>query len=496
MKRKLLGVLTVAILLLICVCPTLAAASAYQPYDVTGGEIRVNAAGAVTYCAATVTEAEIPPEVNGIAVTSIAANAFKDHKNLKRVVIPDSVSTIGQNAFNGCSALEEVTLPAGAVLQSGAFSWCTAVSRATISGKGDMPSYADSYTWSPWYSGSYNNDHDLTVEILPGVTGIGAHTFHSAGRIVKATVPDTVTKIGASAFESCTSLGDLNFVKYADEIGEYAFYQCSSAAGTVQIKDGVTAIAKGAFQDCNSFTELILPDSLKTVGVNAFNSCHALEDVTIPAGAVLENGAFSWCTGVAHAVISGKGAMPDYSGTYTWSPWYSGCYNNNHDVTVEISSGVTSVGKNAFNSCGRLQSVTIPLSVTRIDDYALYNCGALDVYYAGTPDQWNGVSKTLKKSSPNTLGSTVLTMHYGGASSLILTGPGGQALLSEEISLPANGMIFVVGYTDAGKLVESQSKRAGDNLTFSVSDSQVAKIRIMIFNANFAPARLLPELKL
>ena len=420
-------------------------------------------------------------------VSAIAAHAFQGASSFTELTLPESLQAVGADAFNGCASLATVTIPAGAALSDGAFSWCRGVSLVRYVGQGPMADYTDTYTWSPQYAGCYYNDHNVQTTVASGVTSIGAHAFHGCGRLVKATVADSVKTIGAAAFQGCSKLGDLDFAKYADNIGEYAFYGCSGATGAVTIQDGVEAVAAHAFQGCSSLQTLTLPESLKTVNADAFNGCSSLANVTLPANITLKDGAFSWCRGVSLVRFIGKADMSDFSDTYTWSPWYAGCYYNDHDVAIEIAQGVTSVGTNAFRSCGRVQSVTIPLSVTRIDTNAFYDCSTLHVYYAGTETQWGDVAKVLSKKNPNTLGNTVLTMHYGAASVLEIKTADGRAVFSQEYSVPANAVAFVVGYDGGGKMTESQSRTAGDSLSFTLSDTRTAKVRILLFREDFAP---------
>ena len=411
-------------------------------------------------------------------VTEIPAHAFHGCSSLQTLTLPDSVKTVGVDAFNGCASMQTVTMPAAAVLLEGAFSWCRAVNDLTFTGKGAMADFTDSYTWSPQYSGCYYNDHDLNVKIQSGVTSVGPHAFHSCGRLLSADVADSVKTIGANAFQGCSKLNSIAFVRYADTIGESAFYGCSAATGNATVKDGVTSVAAHAFQGCAALQTLTLPESLETVGVDAFNGCAALASVTLPANVTLQEGAFSWCRGVSLVRFIGKADMSPFTDTYTWSPQYAGCYYNDHDVSVEIAPGVTGVGANALRGCGRVQKVTIPLSVTHIDANAFYDCSTLYVYYAGTEAQWGNVTKTLSKQNPNTLGNTNLIMNYGAASLLTVAAPDGRALLSESVALSPNALAFLIGYDANGKMTETQSRTVADDLAFVVSDPRTAKVRV------------------
>ena len=417
-------------------------------------------------------------------VASIPAGAFHGASSLETLTLPESLKTVGEDAFNSCSALANVTIPAGVTLDNNAFAWCRGVSHVLFIGKGEMSDFTNSYVWTPWYSGCYYNDHDLTIEIQSGVTSIGAHTFHSCGRLTVATVAESVKKIGASAFESCGKLESISFARYADEIGEYAFKNCGGATGGVAIKDGVTAVSKGAFYGCSSLQTLTLPDSVQTVGEDAFNSCTKLADVTLPANVTLDNNAFAWCRGVSHVTFTGTGEMSDFTDSYVWTPWYSGCYYNDHDVSIDIAPGVKSIGKSAFRSCGRVQSITVPLSVTRIDYAALHDCSTLHVYYAGTESQWGSVAKPTNTGAS---GNTKLYMHYASAAKLTVTAPDGRTVLSQEFTAPENAIVFVVGYDSAGKMTETQSKTGAAAVSFAVSDTRTAKVRVLTFGTDYAP---------
>ncbi|MBQ9522051.1 MAG: leucine-rich repeat domain-containing protein, partial [Oscillospiraceae bacterium] len=416
-------------------------------------------------------------------VASIPVEAFRSCSSLDTLTLPASMKKVGADAFNGCSALANVTLPGSMTLESGAFSWCTGVSNVTFLGTGDMYDFTESYSWTPWYSGCYYGNHDVTVTLQSGVTSIGADTFHGSHKIVKATVADTVAKIGASAFEGCSGLGDLDFVRYADTIGAKAFKGCGGAKGNVTVKDGVGEIAVEAFRGCSSLQTLTLPASVKTIHTDAFNGCSALEDVTFPADAVMESGAFSWCTGVSHVTFIGTGDMSDFTDSYSWSPWYSGCYYGNHDLTIDIAPGVKSIGKSTFRSCGSVQSITVPLSVTHIDYAALHDCSTLHVYYAGTESQWGSVTKATTTGAS---GNTKLYMHYSSAPTLAVTTSDGRDVISRTFSAPENAIVFIVGYDSAGQMTETQSKTGGA-LTFTVSNKRTAKVRVLTFGANYAP---------
>ena len=184
----------------------------------------------------------------GNSVTTIGELAFHDCRSLTYVTIPNSVTTIGKNAFDRCSSLTSVTLGNSVTTIGGyAFRDCSSLTSVTIGNS---------------------------------VTTIEELAFDGCGSLTSVTIPNSVTTIGYLAFRGCSSLTSVTIGNSVTTIGESAFYNCRSLT-SVTIGNSVTTIGSSAFGGCSSLTSLTIPNSVTTIGGSAFRDCSSLTSVTI-----------------------------------------------------------------------------------------------------------------------------------------------------------------------------------------------------------------------
>ena len=274
----------------------------------------------------------------------------------------------------------------------------------TISGTGDMADYS---TYSPFD----DNNSVESVIIENGVTSIGGGVFEYCTSLISVTIPNSVTSIGDSAFFGCTSLTSVTIPNSVTSIGDSAFYNCTSLT-SVTIPNTVTSIGDSAFYNCTSLTGVTIPDSVTSIGRSAFSTCKSLISVTIPNSVTsIGRSAFSNCTSLKSVTIpnsvtsigdyafyvcyftsenfvNNSNVELDYSSKPTIVDTDAGgfCIKDNELVNmrptyaigeVTIPNSVTSIDDDAFDSCINLKSVTIPDSVTNIGNKAFYNCKSL-----------------------------------------------------------------------------------------------------------------------
>ena len=250
------------------------------------------------------------------SVTSIGDSAFWGCSSLTSITIPDSVTTVGNSAFSNCAGLTSITIP-----------------NSVISIGDQVFFYCDSLT---------------NITISNSVTNIGYRVFLGCESLTSITIPDSVTSIGTGAFEDCDSLISITIPDSVTAVGDYAFSSCDSLT-SVTIGDGVTNIDYRAFADCSNLTSITIPDSVTSIDASVFYCCSSLISITIP----------------------------DSVTTIGWSAFY-GCDSL---TTVTIPDSVTSIGNEAFYGCDSLTTVTIPDSVTSISDSAFEYCYELDTVY-------------------------------------------------------------------------------------------------------------------
>ena len=226
------------------------------------------------------------------SLSSIGYNAFLLCNSLTSITIPDSVTSIGGGAFLSCSSLTSVTIPDGVTaIGGGAFEWCesltsivipdsvTSIGEGAFSGCCSLTSIVIPDSVTSIGSSAFSGCSSLTsITIGDGVTYIDNRAFSSCYSLTSIVIPDSVTSIGESAFSSCYSLTSITIPDSVTTIGDWAFYGCESLA-SVTIGDGVTSIGDSAFSSCGGLTSITIPDSVTSIGDWAFSGCDSLTTV-------------------------------------------------------------------------------------------------------------------------------------------------------------------------------------------------------------------------
>ncbi|MCL2677927.1 MAG: leucine-rich repeat domain-containing protein [Clostridiales bacterium] len=346
----------------------------------------------------------IPEKIKGKPVVAIGGYYFPNgyigafqQKNVKEVHIPDSVTSIGSNAFRSCKELTDINIPDGV----------TSIGHWAFTGTAWLNAQPDGLVYAGKVAYTYKGEmpEGTSVVLLEGTTIIADDAFSGCAGLTSITIPDSVTSIGRRAFSGCEELTSITIPGSVKNIGRQAFMACSllesvtigdgvtsignwafgltpwlyaqpdglvyagkiaytykgeMPEGTsITLKEGTTGIADMAFDGYEGLTGITIPDSLTSIGYGAFYGCTGLKSIAIPNGVEgINNYTFNGCTGLK---------------------------------SITIPDSVTRIGSEAFYGCTGLTSITIPDSVTIIGSLAFMSCSSqLQATYKGVTYKTEG----------------------------------------------------------------------------------------------------------
>lgn len=311
----------------------------------------------------------IPTELDGVTVTYVASDAFKDCENIVSVVISDGIRVIQPYAFYNCKNLESVNLSKNLEsITHEAFSYCQSLTSITI--PGSVFRIDD---------GAFYHCISLkTVTIENGVSVIGPSAFGDCTMLESIRLPDSVTELGYRAFESCTNLTTAHIGNGLTVIGKFAFTFCSRLKD-VSLGSNLKVIDDCAFNCCTALKNIDIPDGVTTINDSAFSGCASLENIVIPDSVIiLKYGAFEDCTNL---------------------------------TTVTLGRGITEISHSLFYHCVNLKEILIHSGVTEIGEYAFEYCDNLrTIYFTGSADEWNRIS--IGPDNSGLSNATVLYIKY------------------------------------------------------------------------------------
>lgn len=291
---------------------------------------------------ANLTQVTIPNKVENYSVTKLEGT-FRDHTNIRSVIIPNSVTLIGDYTFYGAYSLKSITIP----------------NSVTSIGK-----YAFSYIL------------DLKrIELPDSITNIGENAFYVCRGLEYVKFPQNITTIPNGAFRECWSLKEIVIPSKITQIGAYAFQACKAVERIVFPEEGPLSIGTYAFNELSSlksltipgnvvlgdgsfygcgFSELTLCEGITKISGSTFGACNSLKKINFPT-TLTELTGFPYCDGLERITIpSHIKEIKNYA--------FNECDNLQH---VSIEEGVVSIG-GAFTNCDKLKTIKIPASTVEI----------------------------------------------------------------------------------------------------------------------------------
>lgn len=355
----------------------------------------------------------------------IGAGAFYGCSLLSTIVIPETVTQIGSNAFNNTMMATNAVAQDEGVIYAG--DWLVGVQgddyAQIIEVKEGTRGVADYAFYNKdvfvvffpdsveiMGRGAFYGSQALYVELPSGLKEIPDYLFYKCANLGLdiglefwgVSIPSSVTKIGRSAFYK-TGLTEIYIPNSVTEIDAFAFFG-NEGLEEVVLGKNVERIGEKAFYGNISLKEIELPDSLTFLGEQAFRKCSALETVKIGSGLkTVPTRAFSECSRLyTLEIASGVENIGDYA--FYKCEWLSvfdfgntvktignyAFYGCNHIRYLTLTDSVESIGKQAFRNCSKLTAVVISAD-TKIADHAFYGCGEFTFYTSATAvsDNWS-----------------------------------------------------------------------------------------------------------
>ena len=302
--------------------------------------------------------------VNVTGGTKIAENAFAGCSSITTVKLCESITEIGAKAFNSCTYLSSITLGGVTVIGESAFNYC----------------------------------NKLNTVVLPeGLVEIGVNAFASCSAMNQITIPKSLTKIGNGAFYYCNNLKNVYYNGTVEDwlniefesLTAYPTYAGASVyidntiLREIVIPESSTVIKPYAFYGWKSLSKVVFHDGVTEIGAGAFSNT-GLETLDIGGGIkVIGNSAFSNCGSLSGVNI---GANIEVISERMF-------YNCDSLRSITLPDGIVSIGDYAFSESANFFSIVIPKSVTSIGKSAFTNTWLRQVYYMGSSEEWEAISK-------------------------------------------------------------------------------------------------------
>lgn len=282
---------------------------------------------------------------------------------LTEVTIPESVDSLNNYAFAGCTSITKVTIPDNVkTLGDGVFGYCPSLKTVTVSG-GVGTVGKDMF---------YACEALDSVTLAEGITTLESGAFYECVSLESITFPSTLTTINKTVFSN-SGLTSLTLPNTVKTVGESAFQNCKSLK-SVKIGSGITKLPKNMFNGCVALRSVTIPSSVTEIGSGVFYSCGSLASISIPDGVTTIGGEAFYSTALAAVTVPN-------SVTSIGNGIFSNCRKLE---TVVLGSGISTIGEMTFQGCAALESITFRGEITSLSRREVFNSkdtGNITLYF-------------------------------------------------------------------------------------------------------------------
>ena len=339
------------------------------------------------------------PESDGmVKVGKIGHDLFREDTTLREVVIPDTVTVIGDGAFWNCSSLMGVDFPAGVQdigfwaflgctsitdvtipntviwVRRGAFQDCTSLETITLARLNNDIKFKEIFNYEKQHG--IQLPESLKTVVLTEPDSIPGGAFSECIYVTEFVLPDTMTEIGDAAFSGCDALETMRLPASLTKISTRMFEDCR-ALKEITLPEGITSIGNYAFRYCESLAALYVPDSVTSIGTEALDECKSLKWISLPN---------SDRVNLASQFIHG-----------------GRCY-----LKTVIFRGGTTLREASLSQMIYLRELYLPATFNLIQKDAFKQNALKDIYFAGTAEEWEAV----QVEEGNELRLSNITVHY------------------------------------------------------------------------------------
>ena len=360
------------------------------------------------------------------SVTTLKDNAFSGSSDLTSIVIPSSVKTIEGNPFSSCFRLSSISVDPDNSVYDSRYG-CNAIidTKNNILVSGCKNTVIPQDVTGIGYEAFFECIDLTSIDIPSSVKHLNPFAFYGCSGLESITIPESITSISWCSFMDCSRLKTVQLHSGIKRIVNSAFSGCYCLT-SIDIPSGVTAIEGHVFSGCLSLTSVTIPSSVDTIMYGAFSGCSSLPSINIPAGvSEIWDYAFSNCSSLTSLTLP--------SGiSYIAPHLVEGCSSLE---SINIPSKVDSIGEYAFAGCSSLKSIIVPSGVTTIYFNTFYDCNSLS--YLSLPST---VNKITRSEYDYYNWYSYLLDHFEGCDALKTAGPkgGGYNYEFDWDTIPAN----------------------------------------------------------